>query len=81
MIILTVMFYVIVFTLCAGVAISAIIFIPLTIYIIPYCLWVGFQHNKGKQKDKLTKGEKLTRTASDATKVYKAWLIGKEPIL
>ena len=79
MIIFTVMIHVIVFALCAGVAISALIFIPLTIYIIPYCLWVGFQNNRGKHKDKLTKGEKLSKTAKDATKLYKAWITRREP--
>jgi len=78
MIIFEVMIGVLVFSLCAGAIISALIFIPLTIYTIPYLLWVGSQNCIGKQKDK--KDESPFRSARNATILYKAKLTGHEPI-
>jgi len=40
MLLLTGLFYIVLFALGAGVVISVVIFVPLTIYVIPYCLWV-----------------------------------------
>ncbi|MEA4933277.1 MAG: hypothetical protein VB071_06810 [Lawsonibacter sp.] len=78
MVIFWVMLKVLVFALCLGVAISVLIFVPLTVYAIPYCLWVGCQNNIGKQKDK--KNEGVRRTVRNATILYKAKLTGREPI-
>ncbi|WP_312938885.1 hypothetical protein [Oscillibacter sp.] len=78
MVIFGVMLKVLVFALCLGVGLAVLIFVPLAIYIIPYCLWVGFQNNVGKQKDK--KGESTSRMIRNATVLYKAKLSGKEPI-
>lgn len=68
---------VLIFGLCAGAALAVIIFVPLTIYIIPYCLWIGFQNNVGKHKDK--KKEKLSKTVRNATILYKSWILHREP--
>lgn len=65
------------FALCAGAVISFIIFVPLTIYVIPYCLWVGSQNCVGKHKDK--KKESVFRSARNATILYKSWITRKEP--
>lgn len=74
-----VMFKVIVFALCVGAIISLLVYIPLTLYVIPYALWIGFQNNKGKQLDK--KKESIFRSAKNASKLYKAWVLRKEPTL
>lgn len=78
MVMISVMIKVLVFALCAGVALAAIIFVPLMIYAIPYCLWIGFQNNKGKHKDK--KEESFKGTIRNATKLYAAKLSGREPV-
>ncbi|PHJ38543.1 hypothetical protein P378_08545 [Desulforamulus profundi] len=67
----------IVFALCAGVVISFIVFVPLTIYVAPYCLWVGHQHTLGRHKDKMKEG--VFKTAKHATILYKSWILRKEP--
>lgn len=72
-----VMFKVAVFALCVGVVISLLIYLPLTLYVIPYALWIGFQNNKGKQLNK--KKECVFRSAKNATKLYKAWILRQEP--
>lgn len=68
----------IVFALCAGVVISFLIFVPLTVYVVPYSLWVGHQNTLGKHKDKLQK-EGIFKTAKNATILYKSWILRKEP--
>lgn len=78
MILIVVMLKVLVFALCAGVLISVIVFVPLTLYTIPYALWVGSQNTRGKHLDK--KKESIFRAARNATKLYKAKLTGHEPI-
>lgn len=77
MIIFTVMFYVIVFTLCAGAALSVLVFVPTAIYSIPYLLWLGFQLTKGKYKEK--QNESVFKTAKSATKLYIAWIMRQKP--
>jgi hypothetical protein len=69
---------VLVFALCAGAIISVLVFVPLTLYVIPYTLWVGSQNTKGKQLDK--KKEPVFQAVRNATKLYKAKLTGHEPI-
>lgn len=73
-----VMLKVVMFALCAGAAVAVLIFVPLTLYVVPYTLWIGFQNNKGNQLDK--KKESIFQTVRNATKLYKAKLTGKEPI-
>lgn len=70
---------IVIFALCAGAVISFIIFVPLAIYCIPYCLWVGFQNNKGKCLDR--KKEGVAKTAKHATILYSNWIRGKKPSL
>jgi len=77
MLLLTGLFYIVLFALGAGVVISVVIFVPLTIYVIPYCLWVGNQFTIGKHHDK--KKESLFKTAKHATILYKSWISRKEP--
>lgn len=43
----TTVFTVLIASLAIGFAVSIIIFVPLTLYIIPYCLWLGVQNTKG----------------------------------
>lgn len=63
--------------LCIGICVSTIVFIPLMIYVIPYGLWVGFQNNKGLHKDKSK--QSIFIAAKNASKLYLAWILGKEP--
>lgn len=78
MVLIVVMLKVLVFALCAGAVISVLVFVPLTLYTIPYALWIGGQNTIGKQLDK--KKEPIFRAARNATKLYKAKLTGHEPI-
>lgn len=68
---------VIVIALAIGFGLAILIHVPLFIYGIPYCLWVGSQNCKGKHKDK--KNESTWRTARNATILYKSWILRKEP--
>lgn len=72
-----VMIKVLVFALCLGAIVSVLVFVPLTLYVIPYCLWVGSQNTRGKQLDK--KKESVFRSTKNATKLYKAWITRREP--
>ena len=67
----------VIFAILAGVVISFIVFVPLTVYVIPYCLWVGSQHCVGKHTDK--KKEGAWKTVKHATILYKSWITRKEP--
>ncbi len=78
MVFFTVAIHVLLFGLCAGAAISVLFFVPLTLYLIPYWLWVGTQNTRGRHKDK--RDVSLSKSARYATKLYKAKLSGKEPI-
>lgn len=77
MVFFTVMLKLLVFGFCAAVVLSIIVYVPLALYIIPYCLWVGFQNNAGRHKDK--KKESVFRSARNATRLYIAWICRKEP--
>lgn len=77
MIIFIVMLKVLIFALCLGAALAVLIFVPLFIYGIPYCLWVGHENCVGRQKDK--KGESFFSTVKNATKLYKAWITRQKP--
>ncbi|PWM25633.1 MAG: hypothetical protein DBX48_06355 [Limosilactobacillus fermentum] len=78
MTLILVMLKVLVFALCVGAIVSVIVCVPLALYGIPYCLWVGRQNTMGKHLDK--KKESVFRTAKNATKFYKAWITRQEPI-
>lgn len=77
MVIFWVMIKVLIAALCIGAAIAVIVFVPLTIYTIPYALWVGFENNVGRQTDK--KKESVFRSARNATRLYKAWITRQKP--
>ena len=77
MAIFTVMINVLVFALCVGAVISVLVYVPLTLYVIPYALWVGSQNTRGRHLDK--KKEKVFRSARNATKLYAAWISRREP--
>jgi hypothetical protein len=81
MVIFTVMFKVLIFALCIGAIVAVLVFVPLGIYSIPYALWVGCENTKGRQKDKLKKGESIFYTAKCATKLYKAWITRQKPTI
>ncbi|WP_411676864.1 hypothetical protein [Caproicibacter sp.] len=76
-------FHVLIFALCVGavvaVALSVLIFIPLTVYNIPYILWLGNEQTMGRYKEKNVK--KIFKTTKDATRVYSAWLHHRKPVL
>lgn len=78
MVLIMVMFHVLVAALCIGAIVSVVVFVPLTLYTIPYALWIGTQNLKGKHLDK--KKESAFRAARNATRLYKAKLTGHEPI-
>lgn len=79
MVFFAVALHVLIFALCAGVVVSILIFVPLGIYAIPYCLWVGNENGAGRQLDK--KKEKFTQTIKNATKLYSAWIHKRKPTL
>ncbi|MEF2968360.1 hypothetical protein V3851_23705 [Paenibacillus sp. M1] len=70
-------FKILLFALCAGAIIAVIIFVPLSIYIIPYSLWLGNQHTMGRYVEK--KNDKFFKIVKSATKVYGSWIRGKKP--
>lgn len=73
-----VMFRILVFALAMGFLVSIIVFVPLTVYIIPFCLWVGFQNNKGQHKE-LKEGS-VFRMARNASILYRSWIFHKAPV-
>ncbi len=70
-------FKILIFALCLGAVLAVIIFIPLTIYVIPYCLWIGGKNCIGKYLE--TKNESPFRSVRNATRLYKAWITRTEP--
>lgn len=68
---------VLIFGIYAGVVLAALVFIPATIYVIPYWFWTIDQNSKGRHKDK--KKEKLSRSIRNATRLYAAWITRREP--
>lgn len=79
MVFFSVVFHVLIFALCAGVVISILVFLPLTLYVIPYSLWVGREQTMGRQKDK--QKERPFQAAKNATKLYSAWIHRQKPTL
>lgn len=64
-------------SLAIGLAVSLVVFIPLTIYVIPFSFWIGFQNNKGNYRN-LKSG--IFSDARNATALYKSWIFHKEPV-
>lgn len=79
MVMIATMFKLAIFILCVGVVLSLLVFLPITVYTIPYNLWIGAQYNIGKQHDK--KKEGVFSSAKNATKLYKAWILRQKPTL
>ena len=75
----TTVFTVLIASLAIGFAVSIIIFVPLTLYIIPYCLWLGVQNTKGKYRH-LQDGN-CFRMARNATRLYGSWICHKAPVV
>ena len=73
----TTAFTVLIAGLGIGFAVSLVIFVPLSVYIIPYCLWVGFQNNKGQYS--ALKGGNCFHMARNATRLYAAWISHRAP--
>lgn len=74
----TTAFYILFFALAVGFSVSIIVFVPLTIFIIPFCLWVGFQNNKGQYKE--LKTGNVFHMAMNASILYKSWIFHKTPM-
>lgn len=74
----TTAFHVLIFALAVGFLVSIIVFVPLTIYNIPFYLWVGFQNNKGRHKD--LKSGSVFRMARNASALYKSWIFHTTPV-
>lgn len=71
-------FYILVIALTVGIAFSILVYVPLFLYIIPYCLWVGFQNTKGQYRN--LKEENCFRMAKHATSLYTSWIFHKAPV-
>ena len=65
-------FHILVLALAVGFSVSIVIFVPLTLYIVPFCLWTGFQNNRGRTGN-------VFRMARNATALYKSWIFHKAP--
>lgn len=78
MVFFTTTFHILVAALTIGFAVSIVIFVPLTIYIIPFCLWAGFQNNKGNFRN-LKEGS-FFRMVRNSTSLYKSWIFHKAPV-
>lgn len=74
----TTAFHILILALAVGFLVSIVVFVPLTVYIIPFCLWVGFQNNRGKYKE-LKEGS-VFRMAANATVLYRSWIFHKTPV-
>lgn len=79
MVFFSVAFTVLIWAVGLGVAASIVVFVPLTIYVIPYELWVGNEQQMGRQKDK--RKEKAFQAVKNATKLYGAWIRHQKPVL
>lgn len=74
----TTMLTVLTASLAAGFIVSFLVFVPLSIYIIPYCLWLGFQNNKGHYRH--LKHSNFFHYVRNATRLYGSWLCRKAPV-
>lgn len=79
MVFFIVAFKIICLALALGFAVSIIIFVPLTIYIVPYLLWVGAQNTRGRYRE-LSDVSNCFRSARNATSLYKSWICRTTPV-
>lgn len=63
-----------------GIVISFLYFVPLTLYSIPYILWLGSQSTKGMYQD-ISVQKSTWSNVKNATKVYLSFIIGRKPQL
>lgn len=73
----TVTFHILIIAIAVGILFAVVVFVPLSIYVIPYCLWVGTQNTKGKYLE--LRKDNVFRMAGNATKLYKSWITHKAP--
>ena len=66
------------FVFCLGVSLCFIVFVPLIIYLAPYDIWLGTSKAK-RLYPKLQDNKSLWLSVKRATKLYKSWIIRKEP--
>lgn len=76
-----VVFGILIVALASGVVLSILVFVPLTLYVLPYSIWLGAQQQKGMYIEQDVKQNGLIRWVRNATKVYKHWITGKELLL
>lgn len=67
-------------SLILGIVISFLYFVPLTLYSIPYILWLGFQNTKGMYRN-ISVQESTWNNVKNATKVYLSFITGRKPQL
>lgn len=58
-------------------AFAICIFIPLTIYLIPFSFWCGTF--KGKKYNQDLKKQSIFKTIKNASILYSSWILKKEP--
>ncbi len=67
-------------SLILGIAISFLYFVPLTLYSIPYILWLGFQNTKGTYQD-ISVQKSTWDNVKNATKLYLSFITRRKPQL
>lgn len=67
-------------SLILGIVISFLYFVPLTLYSIPYILWLGSQNTKGMYQN-ISVQESTWNNVKNATKVYLSFITGRKPQL
>ena len=58
-------------------AFALLVFIPITIYVIPYCIWCGTL--KGKRLMQNFEKQNTFKYIKNATILYSSWILKKEP--
>lgn len=58
-------------------AFALLVFIPITIYVVPYCIWCGTL--KGKKLMKTYTKQGIFKFIKNATILYASWISRKEP--
>lgn len=69
---------IIVFGLCLGAIISVFVFVPITLYLLPYLGWLGVQQSKGYYTDRIITHDGYRVSIKNATRLYKHWITGQE---
>lgn len=69
---------IVIFGLCLGVVISLVTLVPLFLYILPYCSWLGVQQSQGNYTGMTVMDDGFTASVKKATRLYKHWITGQE---